>query len=173
MGEKMKKICLLNVDQVKEELMHQMEIAILDITDADAKCTVEQLLAENFDRTVPNREDELVLMSELSEAEMNEVSQILKTHDLHPIQVAVTEYNIHWTLSDLLEEVRKEHVLFLKMNELGQLMKALNEVKDLQLSFEEKMTIMECFSLFQDANVTMEKLENAIAQMIQILKKSS
>lgn len=170
-GGNMKKILIQNLNKLQEKLKQATQIEVIDITYVNEDTTLQEILNQEFKKSDKALKGELVLMSELSEEEMDQVSHILKEEGVQPIQAVVTAHNRTWTIVELNQELEKERQMFHLRNELIQHLTQFNKLKNISFTSEEQQIVMQTFMYIQTMQASVEQLENLLMQLKQIEQK--
>lgn len=158
----MNKILVANISK---EICALLPYTTSYLNEEDMDKQMKDLVLEvNEEKEISFREPFLYLF-DLHEDEINEISDIMKKHQIHPITVVSTTHNLQWTFQDLITEVMQEHVTFQTMNQLQDVIKKTLRLPRDENQKEVEKALMASFIVLQNHQL------DEMKKMIKILEE--
>lgn len=133
-----------------------------------------QIEGYSLDANASNQQatTELMLFQELSDEQIQSISQTLKDAQAHvACKAVVTIHNKDWILSDLLKEIAEEHAYFTLYDEAKQLILEFSSLQEDAYTMESwndyQQAILQAYVLLQEQKVDVDVLDQLLHQMKQ------
>ena len=173
----MKKILLYGISEIDADLYQNIaivyDVAMYILSDTCMPMLLRDLfeLNDDLDNMHAEAEGEYMLMDGVSSEDL---IRLLKAFEeagrpFDGTVVVRTRVNENWTLARLLDEVRKEHDLMEKLNELDELLQDCNGIDlsamDASDSTELKAALLEGYLLLKDDQQEVLEVDEAIRRL--------
>lgn len=172
----MNKILYLNLNENFKQICLDLNLTCCELGKANLNETIHDLLTASEIKTEAIEFPySFLLMANMSEAEMDNLSQLMKQQGIkNCIKVALTPYNEKWKLVDLLNEVLEEHLTFGCMQKLVKLVKQgdsyQKQQNDPALYSRYEQLLLQSFVCLQNHS-NREQMEKMIAQLEECMKE--
>ncbi|MBR3363936.1 MAG: DUF3783 domain-containing protein [Solobacterium sp.] len=173
----MKKILLYGINEIDADLYQNVaigyDVAMYILNDTCMSVLVRDLfeLNDDLDNMHAEAEGEYMLMDGISSEDLIVLLKAFEDAG-RPFKGTVivrTRINETWTLAKLLDEVREEHVLMEKLNELDEMLQDCNGIDlsamDASDSTELKAALLEGYLLLKDDQQELAEVDEAIRRL--------
>lgn len=152
-----------------EQVLTTMGLSYKFLTSDDLAHTIGYLLELNDDTKVSNMNEvlgeDLMVFRDIEDEKIIQISKQLNELDSNiPRKAMLTEHNIHWSLYDLLLEIREEHHYFNVRGELIELIQTIMKKDQSNVSSEEQMLVLKTYDAVQK-ETPIEELESLLKQL--------
>lgn len=147
-----------------------------ELTNTIGELFEKEITSINEDTTSCNMDFDLMMLRDIEDEKIQEISTALRTQDCHVERKAIlTKHNITWRFIDLLKEIEEEHAYFMKYDEIKQAIldfQSMQEeayTKDSWNSYQN--TIVQGYALLQDRgdkqqlDFAMQSIHNALQNL--------
>lgn len=160
-----------------ESILRKMDIEFIQLSEDDCQQEVGALAKlDGYERTKQTQKcnrfkEEFIFMCHLSEAEMNEMSALMKEKGIQfkGIRAMLTKHNKDWRLVDLFDEVMADHEMFNLIDELQKLIKMSNVLNKEDFSSDKwqpyESQLMESYMYLKKREFDLQSIQERIAEL--------